>query len=136
MDEAAGRSVYLDAEDVIAFYARLFDLTPQQAADHLRSRPVLEGAVARPRQHAHYADAGLAAQAAILAHGIADGQSFVDGNRRSAPIALFAFLKANGFTVPATEAVLADQIHRLSEGLDAEEFGAWLRASLVPRTEP
>jgi len=35
--------------------------------------------------------------AALLAHGIAQAQAFVDGNRRTAYFATLAFLKANGY---------------------------------------
>lgn len=126
---------YLSTDDVVDLHALLFDLSPQQAADRLRSRDVLEGAVGRPRQHAFYSGADLADQAAVLAHGIAEGQPFVDGNKRTAMIALFTFLELNGCTIVTTEARLAAQIHRLSEGLSAEELGAWVRASLVPRPE-
>jgi death-on-curing protein len=125
---------YLSAEDVVGLHALLFGLTPQQAADRLRSRDVLEGAVGRPRQHAFYAGADLADQAAVLAHGIAEGQPFVDGNKRTALVALFTFLELNGWTIETTEERLAFQIHQLSEGLTAEELGAWVRSSLAPRS--
>lgn len=74
--------VYLDADDVIAIYAEIFVCSEQQAADQLRSRPGLEGALARPLSHSGYGDAELSLQAAVLAHGIAGGQHFVDGNNR------------------------------------------------------
>jgi death-on-curing protein len=135
-DQTIESTVYLTTDDVIGLHAVLFGLTMSQAADHLRSRDVLEGAVARPRQHAHYAEADLALQAAVLAHGIAEGQPFVDGNKRTALVALYTFLEANGSTIDATEGALAHQILRLSMDLSADDFGAWVRASLVPSPGP
>jgi prophage maintenance system killer protein len=44
----------------------------------------LESALGRPRAHAHYDGVDLALQAAVLAHGLAEGQFFIDGNKRSA----------------------------------------------------
>ena len=125
---------YFGAEDLIALHALVFDVTHQQATDRLRSRPVLEGAAGRPRQHAHYGAADLADQAAVLAHGIAEGQPFVDGNKRTALVCLVAFLELNGRTIAAPEAQIADRIYRLSQALSAEEFGARVRTHLVELT--
>ena len=61
--------VYLDLESVITLYAEMFGYTYQQALDRLWRRDVLEGALARPKQHAVYAGADIALQAAALAHG-------------------------------------------------------------------
>lgn len=130
-----GTTVYLSAEDVIGLHGLLFGLAPVQAADRLRSRDVLEGAVGRPRQHAHYGGADLADQAAVLVHGIAEGQPFVDGNKRTSLVALFTFLEANGYTLQVTEAVLAHRILGLSEGATPEALGVWIRQTLTPRRD-
>lgn len=74
--------VYLEIDDVLGFYADLFGLSVEQAADRLRDRNRREAALARPSQHAQYMDADLAQHAAALAHGTAEGQPFVDGNKR------------------------------------------------------
>lgn len=42
-------------------------------------------------------------QAAVLAHGIAEGQSFLDGNKRLALVAMLTFLEVNGFSVPVPD---------------------------------
>lgn len=76
--------VYLTLEDALELYAAIIDGSPTQARDQLRSRAGLKGALERPASHAHYESADLALQAAVLAHGIAEGQSFVDGNKRLA----------------------------------------------------
>ena len=39
--------------------------------------------MARPATYAHYEKADLALQAAVLAHGLAEGQLFIEGNKRS-----------------------------------------------------
>lgn len=84
MSQEASELVYLDVADVIGLYAEIFGCSDADAANQLRSQPGLEGALARPRSHAAYGDADLATQAAVLAHGIAEGQRFVDGNKRTA----------------------------------------------------
>lgn len=51
------------------------------------------------RARAAYIDTpdGVIRTAALLAHGIAQAQAFVDGNRRTAYFATLAFLEANGY---------------------------------------
>ena len=56
MPESAGdEPICLHFEDALELYAAIIDGTPAQAADHLRNRPGLEGALARPATYAHYA---------------------------------------------------------------------------------
>jgi len=61
-----------------------------------------------PRSHgpsllAHYEDADIARQAAVLAHGIAETQPFIEGNKRTALACLALFLDLNGYTVTASQ---------------------------------
>jgi prophage maintenance system killer protein len=50
----------------------------------------------------------MALQATVLARGIAEGQQFTDGNKRTALIAMLVFLEANGWRVEASDSELAD----------------------------
>lgn len=127
--------VYLDIDDVLGLYADLFACTDEEAADQLRSRPVLEGAIGRPPQHAHYGGADLALQAAVLAHGIAEGQPFIDGNKRTALASLRTFLLANGYEVTASQEARAAWMLRLSEGASEEDLAGWIRDALVPAAD-
>ena len=67
-------TVYLTSQDALGLYAAFAGSTAADAANVLRSPPALEGALERPRSYAHYQDADLALQAAVLAHGIAESQ--------------------------------------------------------------
>ena len=84
--------VYLSFEDALEIYGAIIGGTAQQAADQLRSRDALEGALGRPASYAHYEQADMALQAAVLAHGIAQSQSFIDGNKRVGLAVALAFL--------------------------------------------
>lgn len=79
----------------------------QQPGGHEPVHLTLEGALARPATHAHYQDADLALQAAVLAHGIAKTQPFIDGNKRAALVAMLTFLEINGARLQATDRELA-----------------------------
>jgi death-on-curing protein len=123
--------LYLDADDVVALYADIFECTVDEAGDQLRSRSGLEGAVARPRTDAAYAGADVALQAAVLAHGIAESQVFVDGNKRTALITLLTFLDINGWMLDTDDVTLASWILDLSQGLSAEDLAQRLRGVLA-----
>jgi death on curing protein len=123
--------IYLTFEDALELYAAIIDGTPAQAASVLRSRSSLEGALARPTTYAHYQDADIALQAAVLAHGIAESQPFLDGNKRLALVAMLTFLEANGYRVDATDPELADWIIRLSADLTPEQLAEAVRPRLA-----
>jgi prophage maintenance system killer protein len=123
--------LYLDADDVLALYADIFNCTVDEAGNQLRSRSGLEGAVARPRTHAAYAGADVALQAAVLAHGIAESQVFVDGNKRTALIALLTFLDINGWMLDTNDIAIASWILDLSRGLSVEDLAGRLRGVLA-----
>jgi death-on-curing protein len=99
--------VYIDVELILHLYASLFGCSADQAADQLPSPAALEGALSRPMYHAHNAGADLALQAAVLCHGIAEIQPFIDGNKRTALAAMLTFLRANDVQLEASDAELA-----------------------------
>lgn len=76
--------IYLTLEDILELHGLIIGATAAEAGEQLRNRDGLESALARPGTYAHYEDADLALQAAVLAHGIAEGQQFIDGNKRTA----------------------------------------------------
>ncbi len=124
--------VYLEVRDVLAIHADIFGIDVRQAADHLRNTEGLHSVLARPRQYAHYEEADLALQAAVVSHGIAEGQLFVDGNKRTAAICLVSFLADNDLDISCTDEQLADWILALSEGASPYDLAERVRAVLIP----
>jgi death-on-curing protein len=124
--------VYLSLEDALEIYAAIIDATTSQAADQLRSRDALEGALGRPGSYAHYERADLVLQAAVLAHGIAETQPFLDGNKRAALVSMLTFLELNGHRVDATDRELADWIISFSRGTTPHEVAELIRQKLTP----
>lgn len=94
-EDEPGEPVYLRLEDALEIYGAIIGAAAAQAADHLRSPDALEGALGRPASYAHYEPADIGLQAAVLAHGIAETQPFVDGNKRTALVAMLTFLEIN-----------------------------------------
>lgn len=124
--------LYLDIDAALELYGLLIDADPREAADQLRNRAGLEGALQRPASFAFYEDADLALQAAVLAHGIAETQCFIDGNKRLALLLMLTFLDVNGYTVGATDRELADLIISFSYGTEAAAAAAFIRERLRP----
>ena len=122
--------VYIELADALELYAAISGGTTGQAADQLRDQPGLESALGRPRNYAHYQEADLALQAAALAHGIAESQTFIDGNKRLALVSMLTFLEVNGYAVNATDPELAEWIIGLSAGTTPEELADLIRSRL------
>lgn len=136
MPERAGAEpIHLQLEDALELYAVIIGRTPAETADHLRNRSGLEGALARPATYSHYEDADLAVQAAVLAHGIAEGQFFLDGNKRLALVAMLTFLEINGYRVEASDPELAEWILDLAPGTTAGELAQRIRSAMTPVAE-
>lgn len=96
-------------------------------ADGIRDEGLLQSAVARPRNLLAYGEPTLFALAAAYGFGIARNHPFVDGNKRAALIAIFMFLRRNGyrFTAPEAEAVVV--IRDLAAGvLTEDELARWI----------
>ncbi len=122
--------VWLTTELVIAFHDE--QLARFGGPPGLRDAGLLESALGRPiNRHAYEDDADLADLVAAYAFGIARNHPFVDGNKRTALLALIVFLGVNGidFLVPEPEAVVA--MLGLAAG-DVSEAGLarWIRDRL------
>ena len=94
----------------------------------LRDAGLLESAIGRPRNKWAYESAELSELAAAYGYGIARNHPFVDGNKRTALLAMFTFLGINGieFIVPEAEAVA--MILSLAAGEVSEKsLTRWIR---------
>jgi death on curing protein len=124
--------IYLTLEDALELFAAIVSGTPTQANDQLRNRGGLQSALERPSAYAHYEGADLAMQAAVLAHGIAEAQTFVDGNKRLALVAMLTFLEVNGFRVETPDVELAAWIVELAGAKDPAALAERLRDVMRP----
>jgi death-on-curing protein len=127
-----GEWIYLGLDDALELYAAIIGGTTTEAAHQLRDRGGLESALGRPLSYAHYEEADIALQAAVLAHAIAESQTFIDGNKRLALVAMLTFLEVNGYRVEASDPHLAVWILGLSAGTTAEQLAQLIRESLRP----
>ena len=95
----------------------------------LRDENLLESALARPRQRwAYENDVDLADLAAAYGFGIAKNHPFIDGNKRSALVALAVFLRMNGVRLTASEPEAVEVMLGVASGeLGEPELAVWCR---------
>ena len=92
----------------------------------------------RPQMAAYYEGADIVRQAALLGVGISQAQAFLDGNKRTAYLALNTFLRMNGLTYIGDRLALARQFEQFpdrSNEPDAaiDAFEVWLRQHVQRR---
>jgi death-on-curing protein len=94
----------------------------------VRDVALLESALNRPLNKRNYENADLPELAAAYAYGIARDHPFVDGNKRTALLALYTFLGINGIDFVVSEANAAAMILALAAGEVSEEsLARWIR---------
>ena len=125
----------IDERDALALHGRLLALDGGSAG--LRSLPLLESALARPRQLHAYGQAPDAIDLAVAyTSGIIRNHPFIDGNKRTGFLVGVLFLELNGYRFTATEEDATQAILTLASGkLDEADFTSWLRGD-VARPRP
>jgi death on curing protein len=100
----------------------------------LRDAGLLESALARPMQLAAYGEPDASALATAYAVGLAKNHPFVDGNKRTAFVAVELFLALNGWELNASDADCVMAMLNLAAGdWDEARFGEWVRAHAARR---
>jgi death-on-curing protein len=117
----------------------LLAIHDEQIAEHgggegLRDRGLLESALARPQNLVAYGEPDIVALAASLGFGIARNHPFVDGNKRTAYVAVETFLLLNGILLTASDAECVVVMLDLAAGdLPEAGFAAWLTDNTAKR---
>ncbi|MGR4869529.1 type II toxin-antitoxin system death-on-curing family toxin [Variovorax sp. LARHSF232] len=108
----------------------------EQLAEHggptgVRDANLLTSALARPQQLANYGNPDAADLAAAYAFALARNHPFVDGNKRTAFVALELFLFLNGFELTASDADCVLTTLELAAGkLEEAALAQWIRTHL------
>ena len=98
----------------------------------LRDEGLLESALARPEQLANYASPDVADIAAAYAFGLAKNHPFVDGNKRTAFLALGLSLRLNGYRLTASQPDATQTILLLAAGeLSEQALATWIRGQMA-----
>ncbi len=91
---------------------------------------LIESALARPQNLYAYHQADLFHLAAAYGYGLAKNHRFVDGNKRTAFLVMFVFLKVNGWHLSTPEPAVVIMMQNLVAGVCSEaELVEWLQAN-------
>ncbi|WP_420102650.1 type II toxin-antitoxin system death-on-curing family toxin [Bosea sp. (in: a-proteobacteria)] len=94
----------------------------------LRDPGMLASALERPVNKWSYENSDLAELASAYAFGLAKNHPFIDGNKRTALLALYTFLYINGIDFIVAEADAAAAILALAAGeVEEEGLTRWIR---------
>jgi death on curing protein len=123
-------TVWLSRELILAVHDE--QLAEHGGASGIRDEGLLESALARPLNRAGYGNPDTAELAVVYAIGLIKNHPFVDGNKRTAYVALELFLRLNGLRFPVSDADAVIMTLRLAAGdIPEDEFIAWVRSSVV-----
>lgn len=124
--------VWLDRQVVLAVHDE--QLAEHGGATGIRDIGLLESALARPLNLVAYGEPDVAALAAAYGVGIASNHPFVDGNKRTAFVAVELFLALNGHALQADDVACVLAMLAVAAGdLDETAFAAWIRANVTRR---
>lgn len=111
----------------------------EQLAEHggaagLRDAGLFESALARPCNLVAYGTPDMADLAAAYGHGVARNHPFVDGNKRTAFVAMELFLDLNGWMLLADDADCVMATLAVAAGtLDEAALAGWIRQLAKPK---
>jgi len=121
-----GRAIILAVHDE--------QLRAHGGASGIRDEGLLESALARPLNLAGYEQPDTAELAATYAIAIARNHPFIDGNKRTAYVAMETFLALNGLAFVASDAdAVINMLNMAAHGITDEDFTLWVRANVVLR---
>jgi death on curing protein len=121
--------IWIDARAILAIH-------DEQLAEHgggagLRDQGLLESALARPVNLAAYEKSDAAALAASYAVGLAKNHPFVDGNKRTAFVALELFLALNEFELMGSDVDCVITMLAVAAGeIDEATLAEWIRRNV------
>ena len=126
-------TVWLSHELVLAIHDE--QLAVHGGSPGNRDDGLLQSALARPLNRANYEEPDIIELAALYAIAIARNHPFIDGNKRTAYVAMETFLILNGCRLPASdaEAVVAMLAMAAAE-LSDDAFIRWVRDNSSPPT--
>jgi death-on-curing protein len=121
--------IWIDPDVLLAAHDE--QLAEHGGASGIRDQGLFESALARPKNLAAYEEPDAARLAAAYAFGIARNHAFVDGNKRTAFVALELFLVLNGYELTAedTQCVLV-MLSVASGSFSEAELADWIRRNM------
>ncbi|MBL8351047.1 MAG: type II toxin-antitoxin system death-on-curing family toxin [Burkholderiaceae bacterium] len=118
--------VWIDPAVILAVHDE--QLAEHGGAAGVRDAGLLESALARPRNLAHHGQPDVCELAAAYAFGLAENHPFIDGNERSAFVAMELFMMLNGWRLTAGDAdCVMVMLNLAAVEVDEAGLAQWLR---------
>ncbi len=123
--------IWLDREVMLAVH-------DEQLAEHggisgVRDMSLFDSALGKPLNVAAYGEPSVAKLAASYGYGIARNHPFLDGNKRTAFVAVELFLVLNGFRLVAGDAqCVLTMLDVAADQITEDAFTAWIEARIAP----
>lgn len=128
------RPIFLSVDNVLYMHSDTIRI--EGGNDGVRDVALLESAVLMPQQQfgGDYLHHGLAAMAAAYLYHIARNHPFVDGNKRTAAMAAYVFLDANGYELTAAESEFEETVFHVASGtVSKSDLTDWFNDHCRPR---
>ena len=126
-------TVWLSRQIILAVHDE--QLREHGGASGVRDEGLLESALARPLNRAGYGEPDKVELAAIYAIAIAKNHPFIDGNKRTAYVAMVLFLALNGIAlVPNYADAVITTLNMAAGEVSDEVFTAWVKQNAVPKS--
>ena len=124
--------IWIDSRAIIAIHDE--QLAEHGGAAGTRDQGLLASALSRPINLAAYEKPDAAALAASYAVGLAKNHPFVDGNKRTAFVALELFLALSGFELDANDVdCILTTLAVASGEMDEPMLSEWIRGNMKKR---
>jgi death-on-curing protein len=124
--------VYLTVREAIKFHV-LYMRQVGETRFGVYDKPLIESALARPQQAAHYENADLIRQAATLCFGLIKNHPWEGGNKRTATFLTNLFLKRNGWQISAPVSDVVTMVLAVEADIwKVYEIEDWLRERVTP----
>lgn len=100
----------------------------------IRDQNMLDSALHAPKMQWQYTGATILELAAAYCYHLCQDHPFVDGNKRTARMAMVIFLQYNGFKITATEFDTLEKILEIATGqVSKQELASWLSTVVTPK---
>lgn len=121
---------WIDPQAVRLMHER--QLAEHGGASGVRDAGLLDSALMRAQQKFHYGETSLLMLAAAYGYGIARNHPFIDGNKRTAYVAMRTFLILNGWDIAASQEEKYTTMMALADGsLSEEALVRWLESVVI-----
>ncbi len=125
-------TVWLSRKIILAVHD--IQLREHGGASGIRDEGLRESALARPLNRAGYGEPDTVELAAVYAIAIARNHPFIDGNKRTAYVAMVLFLALNGMAfVPDYGDAVITMLTMAAGEMPDDAFVDWVRANAVTK---